>query len=212
MIARNASPSATLFHPRMQRKGFKMTMHPNSDFTPRPACRITASLATAALITAGLSGAALAQGAGASAAMQTADGADAGTVTLTDGPHGILIEADLEGLTPGEHGFHIHETGACDPEFGEAGEHFNPDGSGHGLLAEDGSHAGDVPNIFVGEDGTAKAHFFNPRVTLGDDRDDADSLMDEDGSAIIVHENADSYGEDAGAGGRVACGVIEPGS
>ena len=52
------------------------------------------------------------------------------TVTLTQGPHGVLISADVSGLSPGAHGFHIHAPGACAPDFAAAGDHFNPGGSG----------------------------------------------------------------------------------
>lgn len=110
-------------------------------------------------------------------------------------------------LAPGEHGFHIHETGSCEPDFSAAGDHFNPDGRGHGFASEEGPHAGDLPNIFVGADGSAEAHFFNSRITLDDG---PSGLFDQDGAAFIVHEKPDSYQAEAGAGGRVACGAIIP--
>jgi Cu-Zn family superoxide dismutase len=115
----------------------------------------------------------------------------------------------VSGLEPGEHGVHIHETGQCGADFAAAGGHFNPTGRGHGFSTAGGAHGGDLPNIFVGADGTAAAHFLNDRVTL---TDGPNSLFDADGAALIVHAKADTYGEDAGAGSRVACGVIEPGS
>ncbi len=134
------------------------------------------------------------------------DGADLGTVTLTQTPHGVLVQADLKGLAPGAHGFHIHESGSCAPDFKAAGGHYNPKGSGHGLNHEKGFHAGDMPNLHVGAGGTVRADVFNTSVTLtGGDA----TLFDANGSSIIVHEKADSYGDKAGAGGRVACGVIK---
>ena len=123
-------------------------------------------------------------------------------------PHGVLISADVSGLSPGAHGFHIHAIGACAPDFAAAGGHFNPRSGGHGFLHEDGAHAGDLPNIHAGADGAARADYFSDAVTLGEGVDH--SVFDDDGSAIIVHAKPDSYGEDAGAGDRVACGVIEP--
>jgi Cu-Zn family superoxide dismutase len=140
------------------------------------------------------------------ATLKGPDGAPMGTVTLTQGPKGVLVSADLEGLAPGAHGFHIHETGACSPDFDAAGGHYNPGGTGHGVLDAGGFHAGDLPNVLAGADGNARADFFTPNVTLADGA--ANSLFDADGSAIIVHVNPDSYGADAGAGGRVACGVV----
>lgn len=136
------------------------------------------------------------------------DGAEMGTVTLTQTPQGVLISAEITGLAPGGHGFHIHEAGSCAPDFGAAGGHFNPGGKGHGYT-EGGAHAGDMPNIFAGDDGKARADVLNAAVSL--DQGAAGALFDGDGSAIIVHESPDSYGEDAMAGGRVACGVIESG-
>ena len=148
----------------------------------------------------------LAVGATATAMLAGPDGAAIGTVTLTQGPHGVLIAADLAGLTPGGHGFHIHQTGTCAPDFAAAGDHFAPKGLEHGYDNEAGYHAGDLPNIYVAADGTARADFFTREVTLTAGL--THSLFDEDGSAIIVHEKPDTYGQDAGAGGRVACGVI----
>ena len=71
----------------------------------------------------------------------------------------------------------------------------------------DGSHAGDLPNIYAGSDGTARADVFTDQVTLAADAET--SVFDSDGSAIIIHAKPDSYGADPGAGDRVACGVIE---
>ena len=82
-------------------------------------------------------------GARASATLAGPDGAPMGEVSLTQGPNGVLISADVHGLSPGAHGFHIHGVGACTPDFSAAGGHFNPGGEGHGFMHEDGSHSGD---------------------------------------------------------------------
>jgi len=147
-----------------------------------------------------------AQSPGATADMTDADGNAVGTVTFTESDQGVLIRAELEGLPEGWHGFHLHEAGSCSPDFSAAGDHFNPEGAGHGLLAGGDHHAGDLSNIWVHADGSAKADIFSTDVTLA--ADGASSLDDDDGTAVIVHENPDSYGEDAGAGGRIACGVL----
>ncbi len=147
-------------------------------------------------------------GARASANLTGPDGAPMGTVTLTQGPQGVLISADVTGLSSGAHGFHIHALGTCAPDFAAAGGHFDPRSGGHGFLHEDGAHAGDLPNIHAGADGSARADYFSDAVTLGGGVDH--SVFDDDGSAIIVHAKPDSYGEDAEAGDRVACGVIQP--
>ena len=148
----------------------------------------------------------LAVGATATAMLSAPDGSAMGTVTLTQTPHGVIIAADVTGLTPGGHGFHIHETGTCAPDFAAAGDHFTPRNRGHGYAFAGGYHAGDLPNIYATADGSVRADVFSSDVTLTEGL--AHSLFDEDGSAIIIHEKPDTYGEDAGAGGRVACGVI----
>ena len=135
------------------------------------------------------------------------DGESLGTVTLTQTPQGVLVAAELQGLTPGAHGFHIHETGSCSPDFKAAGGHFNPHDASHGYAHEGQPHAGDMPNVYTNSDGTAQADVLNPLVTLEEGA--AGSLFDGDGSAVIVHAQGDSYGDEAGAGDRVACGVVE---
>ena len=142
----------------------------------------------------------------ATAVMYGPDGEDMGTVALTQGPNGVLVSAVVIGLSPGGHGFHIHEVGSCSPDFGAAGDHANPSMVGHGFMDSGGFHAGDLPNIFAAADGTARADFFTADMTLGADADH--SIFDGDGSAIIIHAKPDSYGELPGAGDRVACGVI----
>ncbi len=143
----------------------------------------------------------------ASAAVVGPNGEAMGEAIFRQWPSGVLIELRLSGLEPGEHGVHIHETGACDGDFSSAGGHFNPAGRGHGFSTEEGAHAGDLPNIFAGADGAATAHILTDGVTLGEG---PNSIFDADGSALIVHAKADTYAADAGAGGRVACGVVTP--
>lgn len=141
----------------------------------------------------------------AEATMMSSDGEELGSVTLTQHAAGVLLETDLQGLEPGSHGFHIHETGSCEDGFKAAGGHFNPGGHKHGFVTKE-QHAGDMTNLIVSEEGTVQDETLNSKVSL---KDGPTSLFDADGSAIIVHEKADTYMEDAGAGGRVACGVIK---
>ena len=141
----------------------------------------------------------------ATAEMRGPDGEPMGTVTIIQGPRGLLIQARLTGVPEGWHGFHIHETGSCEPDFSAAGGHFNPTGIGHGVLHEDGHHPGDTVNIYAHTDGLANADQYTVDATLGAG---LTSLFDADGSAIIVHEGPDSYGADPMAGARIACGVI----
>ncbi len=141
----------------------------------------------------------------ATAEMRGPDGQSMGTVTIIQGPRGLLVQARLTGVPQGWHGFHIHETGACDPDFAAAGGHYNPDGIGHGVLHEDGHHPGDTVNVYAHADGVANADQYTVDATLGPG---PATLFDADGSAVIVHEGPDSYGEAPGAGARIACGVI----
>ena len=143
------------------------------------------------------------------AEMKSPEGDLLGTVNMEQGPNGVLVSVDVTGLAPGPHGFHIHETGSCSPDFAAAGDHFAPGGREHGYMNARGDHAGDMPNIYAAADGTARADVFNDAIALAAGPDN--SVMDADGSAIIIHEKGDTYGEDAGAGGRVACGVITGG-
>lgn len=133
-----------------------------------------------------------------------------GTAQLNQLEQGVQILVTLSGVPAGEHAIHIHETGECEPPFESAGGHFNPTGAAHGWDNPDGPHAGDLPNIYIGE-GELQVEFLTDKVTL---TDGDTSLFDDDGSAIVVHQGLDDYQTDpAGdAGMRVACGVIEEGS
>lgn len=146
------------------------------------------------------------------AKVTTADGRDAGMVTFEQGEHGVLVVAHLKNLSQGPHGFHIHETGACTPDFKAAGSHYNPLDAEHGFESEGGYHVGDLPNVHVGADGTAMTEFFVPQVTLTGPENDRYpyTLDDADGSAIMIHASGDDYVRMDSAGERAACGVIVP--
>lgn len=137
-------------------------------------------------------------------------GQEVGRAILTQTASGVLIEMELSNVAEGEHGFHIHETGACDAAdgFKSAGGHFEPAQHQHGYMAADGPHAGDMPNQFVGSDGRLAANVLNSNVTLSDG---PTSVLDADGSAIIVHAKPDDYTSQptGDAGDRIACAVIE---
>ncbi len=151
----------------------------------------------------------------AAAALASPGGESMGTVTFRQAATGVLVVAELTGLDPGGHAFIIHEVGACTPDFESAGDHFNPEDAEHGLIHPNwkrgestGGHGGDLPNIYAASDGTARADFFTVGITL--DSGPRHSLFDADGSAIIVHEKPDAYGEEeSDTGARLACGVIE---
>ena len=139
------------------------------------------------------------------------DGEIIGTVTFSATPSGIThIVANLEGVAEGKHGFHIHETGKCDPAdgFKSAGGHYTG-GMEHGILVKAGPHAGDLPNLHVGNDGIVAVELFTAAVSTT--ADGSNPLADADGSAIMLHDGPDDYrSQPSGdAGSRIACGVIE---
>lgn len=128
-----------------------------------------------------------------------------GTVTFTTVDGGIRVVADLEGLKPGEHGFHVHEFGDCSaPDGSSAGGHFNPTKKEHGSPTQSERHVGDLGNITADADG--KAHY--DRVDSVIKLNGPESIV---GRSIVVHEKIDDYVSQptGNAGGRLACGVIE---
>ncbi|WP_062212679.1 superoxide dismutase family protein [Aureimonas sp. AU12] len=138
--------------------------------------------------------------------LKGADGASHGTVTLTETPHGVLIDGDLTGMADGEYAFHFHETGLCEGNFDSAKGHHNPTNQEHGFLAANGPHAGDMANVYV-TSGKARFQQFNPMVRLaGGDA----PLRDADGTAVMVHGGVDDYSSQPSgdAGSRMACGVV----
>ena len=137
------------------------------------------------------------------AEMRNAEGDSIGAVVMQQGSGGFLVTVMVEGIEPGPHGIHIHSVGTCMPDFGASGGHINVDNRQHGLLNPDGPDNGDLPNIYAAADGTVQAELFTTLV-------DPDLLMDDDGSAIVIHENRDDHNTQpiGGAGGRIACGVL----
>lgn len=167
----------------------------------------------------------------ATAALQTADGDDAGTVTFAEDGDRVTVTVEARDLEPGFRGFHVHGNGVCEPDsdspdgskigdFLSAGGHLTGDAAdvGHGNPDGGAGHAGDMPPLLIGEDGNASMTFTTDRLTR-------ELLLDDDGSAVIVHSDPDNfanvperYAEDGpdedtmktgDAGDRTLCGVVE---
>ena len=136
------------------------------------------------------------------------EGSVIGKATFEQTPHGVLMYIEAAGLPPGGHGIHLHSVGACTPDFSAAKGHINPEGVKHGLRNPEGPDNGDLPNLYVAADGSAKAEFFTTRVSVAEGSMPA--LLDEDGSAVIIHDQPDDHMTQpiGGAGGRIGCGII----
>ncbi|WP_328188972.1 superoxide dismutase [Cu-Zn] SodC [Marinobacter sp. OP 3.4] len=134
-----------------------------------------------------------------------------GTVTLEEHRYGTLIKPSLEGLSPGLHGFHLHENPSCEPAMKDgkqtpaasAGGHVDPeDTNAHRGPYDPDGHLGDLPALVASRNGEAILANLAPRLTLDDMQ----------GHALVIHEGGDNYSDDprplGGGGARVACGVI----
>jgi Cu-Zn family superoxide dismutase len=144
------------------------------------------------------------------ATLKDASGKAVGEVNFVQTISGVLMRLELKGLPAGEHAFHVHAVGKCEPPFTSAGDHFNPGSKKHGLEAADGAHAGDMPNLHIPASGDLSVEVMNTTITLS--KGHANSVFDTDGSAVVVHAKADDYKSDpaGNAGDRIACGVINP--
>lgn len=144
----------------------------------------------------------------AKAVLKDKSGKEVGEANLTQTKNGVLIRLSVKGIEPGEHAFHVHAVGKCEPPFTSAGGHFNPANHKHGLESPQGAHAGDMPNLHVPQDGTLTVEVFNTMITLA--KGQPNSVFDADGSALVIHAKADDNKTDpAGdAGDRIACGVV----
>lgn len=141
----------------------------------------------------------------AQAELEPTEGNEAqGVVTFTETPEGVRVVANLRGLPPGRHGFHVHEFGDCSaPDAESAGGHFNPTNQPHGAPSDVQRHAGDLGNIDAGSDGTAHFEWVDPVMELTGEN----SIV---GRSVIVHAAPDDLtSQPSGdAGARLACGTI----
>ena len=127
-----------------------------------------------------------------------------GTVTFTQIADGVKVVADLEGLSDGKHGIHIHEFGDCSSTDGtSAGGHYNPSGKTHGGPMDMSRHMGDMGNIVADASGKAHLEYVDKVIKLNG----PGSII---GRSVVVHKGEDDLkSQPAGnSGPRVACGVI----
>jgi len=137
-------------------------------------------------------------------------GKPAGTIKLKEGKEGVTLEVDLKGLPPGEHGFHLHEKGSCDPADKEgkktagqaAGGHYDPEATKAHKGPGGGGHKGDLPKLEVSDKGVAKTKVEVKGLTMAD-------LA---GKALMIHAGGDNYSDTpkplGGGGDRIVCGVV----
>ena len=139
------------------------------------------------------------------AVLHPTEGSEArGIVRFTLVADGVQVTANIGGLAPGQHGFHVHQLGDCTaPDGTSAGGHFNPEQTSHaGPLASE-RHVGDLGNLRADSSGTALYERTDGLLAL-------EGLHSIIGRAVIVHAGADDLSSQptGAAGARVACGVI----
>lgn len=143
------------------------------------------------------------------AELKNGEGKSVGSADFRESKEGVLVTLRVRNLSPGLHAVHIHAVGKCEgPQFTSAGGHFNPGEKKHGFKNPDGPHAGDLPDLLVAKNGAGRFEAVTDAVTFAAG---ANSIFDQDGSAIVVHASADDNTTDpsGNSGDRIACGVIQ---
>ena len=169
-----------------------------------PMYRVVLAL-TAAWLVAGCNNMQVRTSTGISRLAPTRDHQTEGVVNFLQKADKVVVEAKITGLTPGLHGFHIHEKGDCSAaDASSAGPHFNPSKSEHGAPGSAQRHAGDLGNLIADRTGTAIYRAEISGISLGTGED---SII---GRAIVVHGDTDDlFSQPSGNSGvRVACGLI----
>lgn len=134
-----------------------------------------------------------------------------GKVTLTQGTRGVIVNIKAKDLSAGYHGMHFHAIADCSDNktgFKESKGHVNPFKKPHGFLATEGPHEGNLPNLIVTKKGTVEVELYTQMISLVADNA---NLLDQNGSALIIHKNKDNHLTQpiGGSGDRVACATIK---
>ena len=127
-----------------------------------------------------------------------------GTITFLSTDSGVKVVVDVQGLSKGKHGFHIHEFGDCNsPDGSSAGGHFNPAGMAHGGPMDMKRHMGDMGNLEADESGKAHLEYIDRMISLTGEH----SIV---GRSVILHKSEDDLQTQptGNSGARIACGVI----
>lgn len=127
-----------------------------------------------------------------------------GSVRFVQDVAGVRVLANLTGLTPGEHGIHVHESGDCSAyDASSAGGHFNPTDAPHADRGAESRHVGDLGNLVAGADGVARLNYVDTKVALHG----PNSII---GRSVVVHASRDdgSSQPSGNSGARIACGEI----
>ena len=136
-----------------------------------------------------------------------------GTVEFSDSSKGLLVKVDIENLSKGEHGFHIHTNPSCENILDKngklqlglgAGGHYDPNKTQKHLGPNNSlGHKGDLPVLKTNEDGVVYNKFYINNLKLSDIKN----------RSVVIHANGDNYSDTpvelGGGGERIACGIIE---
>jgi Cu-Zn family superoxide dismutase len=137
-------------------------------------------------------------------ALVNSAGQSVGSVRMWQTPGGVTFRIAAAGLPHGIHAIHVHTFGRCDaPGFTTAGPHWTPAGAKHGFNNPAGPHRGDLPNVSVAANGVLQEAVSLSGASFA-------SLLDADGSALVLHAGPDDYVTDpsGNSGERIACAVI----
>ena len=141
------------------------------------------------------------------------DGQEIGTVRMTAAPNGVMMRIAAAGLSPGQHGAHVHAVGRCNaPDFNTAGPHWDLSGRLHGRANPQGPHDGDLGNVSVGTDGKLDVNVLIPGAALPVEGASGGQkvMRDSDGASLVIHAAADDERTDpsGNSGARIACSIL----